>query len=39
MEVLGIIFLVILALVVLFAIGVFVMSIPDYARYRRVRRM
>jgi hypothetical protein len=39
MQILGIIFLVILALIVLTGIVVVLFSLPDYARYRRVRRM
>ncbi len=39
MAALGVAFLVVLALVVLFALFVLVRSIPDIARYRRVRRM
>lgn len=39
MEVLGIVFLVILALFALVLGYWFVISLPDLARYRRVRRM
>ncbi len=39
MEVLGFVFLVLLALAVLLALVVLVMALPDISRYRRLRRM
>ena len=39
MEILGIVFLVIVGLLVLWALVWFVMSIPDIVRYRRIRAM
>lgn len=39
MEALGMVFLVLIALAVLVALILFVMAMPDLARYRRLRRM
>lgn len=39
LEYLGYVFLVILALVVLFIVGLFVASLPDIARYLKIRAM
>jgi hypothetical protein len=39
MDVLGIIFLVIVGIVILLGIVFALMALPDYARYRRLRRM
>lgn len=39
MAVLGIVFLVILALIAAVLLFWFLVSLPDYARYRRVRKM
>ena len=39
MEALGFVFLVVIGILVLIALVVFVLSIPDINRYRRVRRM
>jgi hypothetical protein len=39
MEVLGFVFLALVAVAVLIAVVLFVLSIPDLARYQRVRRM
>ncbi|MGI8663549.1 MAG: DUF6893 family small protein [Acidimicrobiales bacterium] len=39
MEVLGIVFLVLIALAVLLGLIVFVIALPDISRYRRLRRM
>jgi len=39
MEVLGIVFLVLVALAVLVALVLVFVSLPDLARYRRLRRM
>ncbi len=39
MEVLGLVFLFIIALVVLLALGFLVVALPDVSRYRRLRRM
>ncbi len=39
MEVLGLMFLFIIALVVLLAVGFLVVALPDVSRYLRLRRM
>lgn len=39
MEIVGIVFLVLVALAVLIGLYVVLRSIPDFARYRRLRRM
>ncbi len=39
MAVLGIVFLVLIALAVLFGLIVLVVALPDISRYRRLRRM
>jgi hypothetical protein len=39
MAVLGVVFLVLIALAVLFGLIVLVMALPDISRYRRLRRM
>ncbi len=39
MEALGVVFLVLIAVAVVIALIVLLMSIPDLARYRRLRRM
>jgi hypothetical protein len=39
MEALGVVFLVVLAVVVLIGLYALVVSLPDLARYRRLRRM
>ena len=39
MEALGIAFLVVIAVVVLIALIVLALSLPDISRYRRLRRM
>jgi hypothetical protein len=37
--VLGFVFLILLAVLVLFVIGLFAVSVPSITRYRRLRRM
>lgn len=39
MEVLGLVFLFIIALVLLLAVGFVIVALPDVSRYRRLRRM
>lgn len=39
MEALGVAFLVLMALVILFALILLAMALPDISRYRRLRRM
>ncbi len=39
MEALGIVFLVLIAAAVLFALFLLAVSLPDISRYRRLRRM
>ena len=39
MEVLGFIFLALIAIAVLFALVMLVITLPDISRYRRLRRM
>lgn len=39
MEILGLLFLVLIALAVLFAIGFTLVELPSINRYRRIRRM
>ncbi len=39
MEILGVVFLVIIAMVVILGLIVAAISLPDIARYRRIRRL